>query len=242
MEWIRGKIGDELVKRFAPSLPSVRQAPGDAARMKGGFRPEPDGSPGGTTVRSLPTRPESKILPLLPKAGGMEQDVVGAGDQWVPEDDYELIKANVPILCVDVLLSPSDNPQQVALIRRATYEGGDGWCLVGGRVLRNEHLSAAVERHVAATLGAVVQVDRSTLELGAVIEYFTEPGIGDFYDPRKHAVALTYSASCECTGEPEALGEAFEFGWFKIDQLSEVNFGFGQGDVVARVLKKLGRI
>jgi hypothetical protein len=46
---------------------------------------------------------------------------------------------------------------------------------------------------------------------------------------------------CECTGEPEAIGEALEFGWFKIDQLSEVNFGFGQGEAVARVLAKLGR-
>jgi len=172
----------------------------------------------------------------------MEEDVVGAGDRLLSTEDYELVKASVPILCVDVLLSPDVDPQQVALIRRATYRGGEGWCLVGGRVLRNENLTAAVERHVAATLGPAVRVDRSTLELGAVIEYFTEPDLGEFYDPRKHAVALTYSASCECTSGPEALGEALEFGWFKIDQLSEVNFGFGQGEAVARVLKKLGRI
>jgi hypothetical protein len=29
-------------------------------------------------------------------------------------------------------------------------------------------------------------------------------------------------------------------GWFAIDQLPEVNFGFGQGEAVARVLHKLG--
>jgi len=177
----------------------------------------------------------------LPKAGGMEQDVVGAGDQWMSAADYDFVQDRVPILCVDVLLSPSDDPRQVALIRRVAPDG-DGWCLVGGRVLRNEPLSAAVERHVAATLGPAVHVDRSTLQLGAVIEYFTEPGAGDFHDPRKHAVALTYAASCECIGEPEALGEALEFGWFKIDQLAEVHFGFGQGDAVARVLGKLGRV
>jgi ADP-ribose pyrophosphatase YjhB (NUDIX family) len=166
----------------------------------------------------------------MTKAGGMEQDVVGAGDQWMPDEDYEFIRARVPILCVDVLLSPNDDPRRVALIRRAAPDG-DAWCLIGGRVLRNERLAAAVERHVAATQ-----------ELGAVIEYFTERGADGFYDPRKHAVALTYAAACECTGEPEVLGEAFEFGWFKIDQLSEVSFGFGQGDAVARVLEKLGRI
>lgn len=173
----------------------------------------------------------------------MEQDVVRAGDQWIPTEDYELVRARVPILCVDVLLSPSDNPRQFALIRRATHEdGGDGWCLIGGRVLRNEHLSAAVERHVAATLGTGVRIDRSTLELWEVIECFTERGMGDSYDPRKHAVALIYSASCECTGEPEALGEALEFGWFTTDQLSGIKFGFGQGEAVARALSKLERI
>src|SRR5580700_7764167 len=158
----------------------------------------------------------------------MEQDVVGAGDQWMPDEDYEFIQARVPILCVDVLLAPNDDPRQVGLIRRAAPDG-DAWCLIGGRVLRNERLAAAVERHVAATLGTGVHVDRSTLELAAVIEYFTERGADGFYDPRKHAVAITYAASCECIGEPEALGEAFEFAWFKIDQLSEVSFGFGQG-------------
>lgn len=171
----------------------------------------------------------------------MEQDVVGAGDQWLPDEDYKFIQARVPILCVDVLLSPADDPRQVGLIRRAAPEG-DAWCLIGGRVLRNERLAAAVERHVAATLGTGVHVDRSTLEFGAVIEYLTERGPDGPYDPRKHAVAITYAASCECAGEPEALGEAFEFAWFKIDRLFEVSFGFGQGDAAARVLKKLGRI
>jgi len=169
-------------------------------------------------------------------------DVVGAGDQLLPAESYEFIRASVPIVCVDVLLSPRGNPRQVALVRRATYAGGEGWCLIGGRVLRNEHLPAAVERHVAATLGPAVRVDRSTLELGAVIEYFTEPGLGDFCDPRKHAVALTYSASCECAGEPEVRGEALGFGWFGIDELAGLTFGFGQGEAVARVLKNLGRI
>jgi ADP-ribose pyrophosphatase YjhB (NUDIX family) len=171
----------------------------------------------------------------------MEQDIVGAGNQWLADEDYEFIQAHMPILCVDVLLSPVGDPRQVALIRRAAPEG-DAWCLIGGRVLRDEHLPDAVDRHVAATLGPGVHVDRSTLQFGAVIEYFTERRADGPYDPRKHAVSITYAAACEFSGEPEALGEAFEFAWFKIDQLSEVSFGFGQGEVAARVLNNLGRI
>jgi ADP-ribose pyrophosphatase YjhB (NUDIX family) len=171
----------------------------------------------------------------------MEQDIVGAGDQWLPDEKYEFIQTHMPIVCVDVLLSPVGDPRQVALIRRDAPEG-DAWCLVGGRVLRDERLADAVDRHVATTLGTGVHVDRSTLEFGAVIEYPTKPGPDGLYDPRKHAVSITYAASCEFSGEPEALGEASEFAWFKIDQLSEVSFGFGQGHAVARVLKNLGRI
>jgi hypothetical protein len=53
---------------------------------------------------------------------------------------------------------------------------------------------------------------------------------------------MTYSAACERTGEPEARGEAHEFRWFCLDELAGLDFGFGQGEVVARVLEQSGRI
>jgi ADP-ribose pyrophosphatase YjhB (NUDIX family) len=172
----------------------------------------------------------------------MSGDIIGAGDRWIPEEQYTLIKARVPIVCVDVLLSPLGNPTQIGLIERTTYDGGVGWCLVGGAVLRNESLSDAVERHVQATLGHNIRVARPTMSLGTVIEYFSQPGLGDFYDPRKHAVALTYTAACELNGDPEITGEAIDFQWFSIDDLPAINFGFGQGEAVVRVLKKEGRL
>lgn len=164
----------------------------------------------------------------------MEPDPIGAGSRLLPYQDYEFIKARVPILCVDVLLSPKGDPQRVGLIYR-TNDGGEGWCLVGGRVLRNEHLTDAVIRHVLATLGEGVAIDRSTLEFRTIAEYFSEPFADELYDPRKHAVALTYTAFCD--GEPKALGEAEEFRWFEIGELSSLTFGFGQGKVVSRLLK-----
>jgi len=174
---------------------------------------------------------------------GMSSDIIGAGDRWIPEKEYQLIQASVPIVCVDVLLSPHDNPRQIGLIERTTYNGGSGWCLVGGAVLRNESLLDAVDRHVLATLGSNIRAVRSTIRLGAVIEYFSEPGLGDFYDPRKHAVALTYTAASELSGNPEvAAGEAMDFQWFSIDDLPGINFGFGQEEAVVRVLKKEGRL
>ena len=169
----------------------------------------------------------------------MEQDAIQAGNQWMSAADYDLIRSKVPVLCVDVLLSPAGDPQKVGLIKRATPDG-DKWWLVGGRVLRNEPLLTAVGRHVAATLGPALRLDRSTLVMADVIEYFTEPGIGPFRDPRKHSVALTYA--CECTGDPEPLGEALEFGWFEVGELPGVDIGFGGLAVMGRLLASLGRL
>jgi ADP-ribose pyrophosphatase YjhB (NUDIX family) len=169
----------------------------------------------------------------------MDSDIIGAGKRWLSPEDYSFVSEHVPILCVDVLLSPRGRWSAVGLIRRATHDGGDGWCLVGGRVLRDERLHAAVGRHVASTLGPEVRLDPATLQLRAVAEYFTEPNPGELHDPRKHAVALTYTAVCE--GTPCPLGEASDFRWFDIDALPDGDFGFGQDSVVARVLAASGR-
>lgn len=168
----------------------------------------------------------------------MDSDIIGGGNRWLSPEDYSFVRERVPILCVDVLLSPRGRWSAVGLIRRATYDGGDGWCLVGGRVLRDENLPAAVTRHVAATLGAGLRLDLATLQLRAVAEYFTKPSPGELHDPRKHAVALTYTAACE--GVPRPAGEATDFRWFDIGELGDVDFGFGQDSVVARVLATSG--
>lgn len=160
---------------------------------------------------------------------------MGAGSRLLPAEEYSFIRARVPILCVDVLLSPKNDPRHVGLIRRTTYDGGEGWCLVGGRVLRNERLNDAVNRHVLATLGKRIAIDRSTLKVGTIAEYFSEPLEGELYDPRKHAVSITYTALCD--GGVEALGEALRFRWFDISEVPEVDFGFGQGEVVSRLLE-----
>jgi ADP-ribose pyrophosphatase YjhB (NUDIX family) len=157
---------------------------------------------------------------------------------FLPAAEYDLIQARIPILCVDLVPVSTESPARIGLIRRATYAGGTGWCLVGGRVLHNESLLEAVLRHARATLGPSVRVDVASLALHKVIEYFPSPERGEFHDPRKHAVALTYAGAC--SGEPRACGEAIEFAWFKRDQLAGLAFGFGQDRVVRAVLAELG--
>jgi ADP-ribose pyrophosphatase YjhB (NUDIX family) len=146
------------------------------------------------------------------------------------------IAAHVPILCVDLIPLSAGDPARVGLIERATPGGGTGWCLVGGRVMRDEPLTSAIERHLHATLGNRIDVDPSTLRPFGVIEYFSEPGLGEFHDPRKHAVSVTYSG--RCTGEARAQhdSEAISFRWYAPEQLPGVRYGFGQQKIIERFL------
>ena len=164
------------------------------------------------------------------------KDLVGAGDRWIPETEYRFIRSRVPILCVDLIPLSCDHPPLVGLIRRETYDGGQGWCLVGGSVLRDEPLLTAVERHVHATLGQEARIDRGTVHLLDIVEYFTEPGLGQFHDPRKHSVAPTYFG--RCSGLIQPCGEALEFRWFQLDELPINQFGFGQDEVVKRLISR----
>lgn len=154
-------------------------------------------------------------------------------ESLIPAAEYDSIQARVPILCVD-LLPVSPEGSEVGLIRRETYDDGEGWCMVGGAVKRNEPLLSAVARHVASTLGGDVSYELPTPQPHFVAEYFSEAKTGELFDPRKHAVALTYAA--EIRGEPQPGGEALEFSWFARDQLDAIPFGFGQGEVVRAVL------
>jgi ADP-ribose pyrophosphatase YjhB (NUDIX family) len=159
-----------------------------------------------------------------------------SSDTWIPCDEYQQIQQRVPILCVDLLLlGPSADA--VGLIRRATYAGNEGWCLIGGAVGRNEALLSALARHVEDTLGPAVSYDLASLDPLAIAEYFTEPLAGQLHDPRKHAVALSYVGTL--TGEPHVGGEATAFRWFGRSELETVDFGFDQGRVVSRLLSRL---
>ncbi len=161
------------------------------------------------------------------------------GDDWIPEEEYKAILRRVPILCVDLLPLRPDGGA-VGLILRETYDGRKGWCLIGGAVTRNKGLLTALRWHLRTTLGPNFLADLGQAHPVTTIEYFSNPNLGEFYDPRKHAVALTYAASCSGTPECQEEGEALDFRWVELDELSEVEFGFGQGRVVETVLAQLG--
>jgi ADP-ribose pyrophosphatase YjhB (NUDIX family) len=162
-----------------------------------------------------------------------------AESNWIPAADWARIQTQVPIACADVMpMRRTDAGLEVGLILRDTPYG-QGWCLVGGRILRNEPLRDAILRQLISTLGDEVQCnldDHPQPEF--VAEYFTDEREGELHDPRQHALGLAFAVTV--AGLPIAQGEALEFRWFPADALPPADqFGFDQRAVVAAILERL---
>ncbi len=155
---------------------------------------------------------------------------------------WRTIQHSVPILCVDVLpLRRGDfGGWEVGLIRRDTPHQGERWCLLGGRVGVNEHIAQAVEREVHEALGEGVRCEwRPTCQPTRVVEYFSDDRPDALFDPRQHALSLTFCIGISGVVQPQ--GEALAFQWFAPPALPDKTaFGFGQDSVVADCIAVLG--
>ena len=114
--------------------------------------------------------------------------------------------------------------------------------LIGGRIRLGESLEDAARRHVRETVGAGVRIeprDWGRPEWVAVYRR-ADDGPGPF-DPRQQSISPSYVV--RCSGEPvvQPAGEATGLAWFDPAALpSPERFGFGQGEVVARLTEALG--
>jgi ADP-ribose pyrophosphatase YjhB (NUDIX family) len=162
--------------------------------------------------------------------------------RWVPEPEWAKLQEIIPISCVDVLLlryDPRAVLDSVGLILRDTPHQGQRWCLVGGRMLYGESFGEAVRRHMLDTLGEDIQFQISHDEQPThMAQYRPNTGDGFLVDPRRHAVAATYSL--EVSGLPRAQNEALSFQWFGPNKLPRRDrFGFEQDRVVSACLNRL---
>lgn len=149
----------------------------------------------------------------------------GGEGQRLRDSDWARATAKLPIACVDVLPVQYGQDQRVSrigLIRRSWPDSDrQVWCHVGGRVLIGETLLTAAERHLRDSLRW-----RAHPAIAAspyfVNEYFTEPGIGEGWDPSKHAVASCFLAEFDPTETPRHQGdEAMDFRWFGLEELPD---------------------
>jgi len=160
-------------------------------------------------------------------------------EAWLSARDWARAQATLPIACVDVFLyRRRAKAIEIGLILRDVPHQGRRWCLVGGRLRRNERLEGAIHRQVRETLGAAARcMPRTPLVPLFIAEYMPRRVRGTLYDPRQHAIGLTYAA--HVAGRIAAEGEAFDFRWFDAGALRELPIGFDQDQVIGACLKRL---
>jgi ADP-ribose pyrophosphatase YjhB (NUDIX family) len=157
----------------------------------------------------------------------------------LPLPAFALTAKLVPIPCIDLLpYRVSAGAVEIGLIQRQDAAGVKVWNLVGGGIHRQEPLDAAAARHLETTLGPDISWERADFSRPEMIgEYLPVPGTAAGYDPRKHAIGMSYTVAL--AGEVSPRGEALDFRWFSRPEIPFSEIGFGQGYVIRGLAEKL---
>jgi ADP-ribose pyrophosphatase YjhB (NUDIX family) len=140
---------------------------------------------------------------------------------WLDRDQLENIRANVPLVYVEAVPVRVDDVgtvTEVGLLLRQAADGSISRMVVSGRVLFGERIREALLRHLEKDLGPVA-LPRIPPEVSpfTVAEYFPDPEISGYHDPRHHAVSLAFVVPCD--GDCQPTQEALDLAWFTPDQV-----------------------
>lgn len=159
-------------------------------------------------------------------------------DEWLDDDTWQRVQAAVPVACVDLLpvvRSRTGSIRSIGLIER-TFPAGEHaeqvWCQIGGRIRREESLVQCASRHLGETLIGGAALGEVAPAAFFVNEYFSEPGKGPGYDPRRHAVAVCFlvevaeeiQVEVNLHAESASLDgprQVFAFKWFRPQDLDD---------------------
>ncbi len=123
-------------------------------------------------------------------------DITELTPTWLNSDDLEQMRARLPIVYVDAIpvrVDESGKVNKVGLLLRGRPDGSISRAVISGRVLYGERVRDALLRHIEKDLGgmALPQIPTSPTPL-TIAEYFPDPEVSGFHDPRQHAVSLVY--------------------------------------------------
>jgi len=143
-------------------------------------------------------------------------DQIDTRTAWLSPDLLAQVRANVPLVYVDavpVRVDPGGRVTQVGLLLRVAADGSISRMLVSGRVLYGERVRDALMRHLEKDLGplALPRVPPNPAPF-TIAEYFPDPDVSGFTDPRHHAVSLAYVVPVD--GECTPTQEALDLAWF----------------------------
>jgi hypothetical protein len=115
--------------------------------------------------------------------------------------------------------------------------------VVSGRILHGERVRDALLRHLEKDLGAMAlpQVPPSPQPF-TVVEYFPDPSVTGFVDPRQHAVSLAFIVPI--AGDCSPSQDALDLVWVTPEEASKPEFqgemSGGQGRLVRMGLAHCG--
>ena len=151
-------------------------------------------------------------MPRLPtpyRVGVSEMTDARTG--WLSREDLESARERLPLVYVDAIPVRVDERGvvvAVGLLLRAMPDGSISRAPVSGRVMYGERIRDALMRHLEKDLGpmALPRVPASPQPF-TVAEYFPDPEVSGFHDPRQHAVSLAFvvPVSGDCVPSTDAL-------------------------------------
>ena len=142
-------------------------------------------------------------------------DVTETANLWLSDEDLETVRDRVPMVYVDAVPVRVDGLGEVThigLLLRAMADGTVSRALVTGRIMFGERIRSALVRHLEKDLGsmALPRIPANPTPF-TIAEYFPDPTVSGFHDPRQHAVSLAYVVPID--GDAEAGEEALGLAW-----------------------------
>lgn len=133
---------------------------------------------------------------------------------WLSEEEYKLVTDKTPIPTVDlVILRNSKKGWEVLLLVRKTGYAKGKWCIIGGRIWKNEKIRDAIKRQ-ADDLGVQVKIIPPFNENFPVMVNDDSK-----LDLTKHPISSVYPVKI-VGGMIREEGEEYKgFRWFPVNKL-----------------------
>lgn len=138
-------------------------------------------------------------------------DITDNVPTWLSSFELEQARERLPMVYIDavpVRVDERGRISEIGLLLRGMPDGSISRAVISGRVLYGERIRDAIIRHIEKDLGAMAlpQVPLNPAPF-TIAEYFPDPEVTGFHDPRQHAVSLVYVVPVrgDCQPSQDAL-------------------------------------
>ncbi|WP_288363711.1 GDP-mannose mannosyl hydrolase [uncultured Spongiibacter sp.] len=107
---------------------------------------------------------------------------------WLDEKQFEAVVAATPLVSIDLVIR--DSSKKVLLGQRANRPAKGFWFVPGGRIQKNENISAAFSRLLSVELGVTGYSIDSGRFLGVYQHFYSDSVFGN--SPSTHYVVLGF--------------------------------------------------